>query len=59
MVGAAKREGREVIDFDEQAVTLRRSLNVMIEVRSLFLLFFLPSSLLADSSVGVFGFHRG
>ncbi|KAL7412424.1 hypothetical protein BDY24DRAFT_392878 [Mrakia frigida] len=31
MVGAAKREGREVIDFDEQAVTLRRSLNVMIE----------------------------
>jgi len=35
MVGAAKREGREVIDFDEQTITLRRSLTVMIEVRPL------------------------
>lgn len=43
MIGAAKREGREVVDFDEQAVTLNQSLKVMIEVSCCQLPLPLPS----------------
>lgn len=32
MVGAAKREGREVIDLADQEITLKASLGVMLDV---------------------------